>query len=138
MPPKSVRTMVTFDIETLKELNEEEVRTGEVFAKDFVEYRSPTRFIYPPEQLYAIASIPVHISTARETFVVNQLSVNHAMEYGKTQGDFLVDHKYTFEVGKAYKTFKLIADLPNFFILADNIEYNTVKKLPLWIVGLTY
>ena len=53
------------------------------------------------------------------------------MEYGKTQGDFLVDHKYTFEVGKAYKTFKLIADLPNFFIL-------TVKKLPLWIVGLTY
>ena len=30
------------------------------------------------------------------------------MEYGKTQGDFLVDHKYTFEVGKAYKTFKLI------------------------------
>lgn len=58
------------------------------------------------------------------------------MEYGKTQGDFLVDHKYTFEVGKAYKTFKLIADLPNFFILADNIEYNTVKKITImdcWI-----
>lgn len=95
--------MVTFDIETLKELNEEEVRTGEVFAKDFVEYRSPTRFIYPPEQLYAIASIPVHISTARETFVVNQLSVNHAMEYGKTQGDFLVDHKYTLKWEKPIK-----------------------------------
>ena len=60
------------------------------------------------------------------------------MEYGKTQGDFLVDHKYTVEVGKAYNTFKLIADLPNFFILAANIESNTVKKLPLWIVGLTY
>ena len=99
---------------------------------------APQDLSTPPEQLYAIASIPVHISTARETFVVNQLSVNLAVEYGKTQGDFLVDHKYTFEVGKAYKTFKLIADLPNFFILADNIEYNTVKKLPLWIVGLTY
>jgi hypothetical protein len=49
--------MVTFDIETLKELNEEEVRTGEVFAKDFVEYRSPTRFIYPPPNSF-MPSLP--------------------------------------------------------------------------------
>ncbi len=40
--------MVHLLVKTLKELNEEEVRTGEVFAKDFVEYRSPTRFIYTP------------------------------------------------------------------------------------------
>ena len=69
--------------------------------------------------LYAVASAPVQIGTVRETFVVNQLSVNHEVEYGKAQGDFVVDHKYIFEVGGADKTFKQIADLPDSFILAD-------------------
>lgn len=95
-------------------------------------------YLQNPNLLYAIASASVQIGTARETFVVNQLSVNHEVEYGKAQGDFFVDHKYIFEVGGADKTFKQIADLPDSFILADNIEYATGKKLPLWIVGLTY
>lgn len=95
-------------------------------------------YLQNPNLLYAIASTSVQISTARETFVMSQLSVNHEIEYGKAQGDFVVDHKYTFEVGGADKTFKQIADLPDSFILADNIEYATGKKLPLWIVGLTY
>ena len=30
-----------------------------------------------------------------------------------------------------------IADLPDSFILADNMEFASGKKLPLWIVGLT-
>lgn len=95
-------------------------------------------YLQNPNLLYAIASKNVQIGTARETFVVNQLSVNHEVEYGKAQGDFVVDQKYTFEVGGADKTFKQIADIPNSYILADNIEYATGKKLPLWIVGLTY
>ena len=95
-------------------------------------------YLQNPNLLYAIASTSVQIGTARETFAISQLSVNHEIEYGKTQGDFVVDHKYTFEVGGADKTFKQIADLPDSFILADNIEYATGKKLPLWIIGLTY
>lgn len=95
-------------------------------------------YLQNPNLLYAIASTSVQIGTARETFVVNQLSVNHEVEYGKAQGDFVVDQKYTFEVGGADKTFKQIADIPDSYILADNIEYATGKKLPLWIVGLTY
>lgn len=95
-------------------------------------------YLQNPNLLYAIASSPVQIGTARETFVVNQLSVNHEVEYGKTKGDFVVDHTYTFEVGGADKSFKQIANLPNSFVLADNLEYATGKKLPLWIVGLTY
>lgn len=95
-------------------------------------------YLQNPNLLYAIASTSVQIGTARETFVMSQLSVNHKIEYGKAQGDFVVDHKYTFEVGGADKTFKQIANLSDSFILADNIEYATGKKLPLWIVGLTY
>lgn len=56
----------------------------------------------------------------------------------ENKGDFIVDHTYTFEVGRADKTFKQIADLPDSFILADNMEFASGKKLPLWIVGLTY
>lgn len=95
-------------------------------------------YLQNPNLLYAIASAPVHIGTARETFVINQLSVNHEVEYGKAHGDFVIDHKYTFEVGGADKSFKQIADLPDSFILADNMEFATGKKLPLWLVGLTY
>lgn len=96
-------------------------------------------YLQNPNLLYAIASATVQIGTARETFVVNQLSAaNYEVEYGKSQGDFVVNHTYTFEVGGADKTFKQIADVPNSFVLADDIEYATGKKLPLWVVGLMY
>lgn len=96
-------------------------------------------YLQNPNLLYAIASAAVQIGTARETFVVNQLSAaNYEVEYGKSQGDFVVNHTYAFEVGGADKTFKQIADVPNSFVLADDIEYATGKKLPLWVVGLMY
>ncbi|MBP7780976.1 MAG: AAA family ATPase [Paludibacteraceae bacterium] len=88
--------------------------------------------------LYALATRPVNIGTARETFVVNQLKFQHTVEYGKTQGDFKVDGKYIFEVGGADKTYKQIADLPHSYVLADGMEAPYGHKLPLWIVGLLY
>ena len=42
-------------------------------------------YLQNPNLLYTIASAPVQIGTARENFVVNQLSVNHNVEYGKTK-----------------------------------------------------
>lgn len=91
-----------------------------------------------PNLLYAVVSVSVQIDTVREKFAVNQLSVNYEVEYGKVQGDFVVDHKCIFEVGGEDKTFKQIANLPDSFILADNIEFATGKRLPLWIVGMVY
>ena len=38
----------------------------------------------------------------------------------------------------ASKNFDQIADLPDSYILADNMEYPIGKKLPLWIVGFLY
>ena len=67
-----------------------------------------------------------------------QLSVSHAIEYGKTQGDFLIDGQITVEVGGQDKSFNQIADIPNSYILADSMEFPIGKKLPLWIVGLLY
>ncbi|MDD5988514.1 MAG: hypothetical protein PUC38_03420 [Bacteroidales bacterium] len=44
----------------------------------------------------------------------------------------------TFEVGGESKSFAQIADLPDSYILADNIEFPVGKKLPIWLVGLIY
>ena len=74
----------------------------------------------------------------RECFVVNQLRVKHEVEYGKTQGDFCVDQRFTFEVGSERKTFEQIAQVPNSYILADRMEYPVGKKLPVWLVGMIY
>ena len=88
--------------------------------------------------LYALATTPVKIGTARECFAVNQLSYQHTVEYGKQQGDFKVDGKWIFEVGGESKTFDQIADLPNSYVLADDIESPRGNKLPLWMIGLMY
>lgn len=95
-------------------------------------------YLENPNLLYALATTPVKTGTARECFTVNQLSHNHTVEYGKTQGDFRVDGKWTFEVGGDGKSFHQIADIPNSFILADDIEMPRGNKLPLWLIGFLY
>ncbi len=91
-----------------------------------------------PNLLYALASRPVKIGTARETFVVNQLTCNNEVEYGKKTGDFKVNGKYILEVGGENKTYDQIADIPDSYILADGIETPYRCKLPLWVVGFLY
>ena len=95
-------------------------------------------YLENPNLLYALATTPVKIGTARECFAINQLSYNHSVEYGKQQGDFKVDGKWVFEVGGESKSFDQIADLPNSFVLADDIESPRGHKLPLWMIGLMY
>lgn len=88
--------------------------------------------------LYALAAQEPNIGTVRECFAANQLSYAHLVEYGKNHGDFKIDGKYTFEVGGADKDYEQIADLPNSYILADNMEFPYGHKLPLWIIGFLY
>jgi len=78
-----------------------------------------------------------NIGTIRETFFINQLSKSHDIVAPK-QGDFLVDNKYTFEVGGKSKGFEQIKDLPNSFVVADDIEIGFGNKIPLWLFGFLY
>ena len=94
-------------------------------------------YLHNTNILYALSQ-QSNIGTIRECFAVNQLSVSHTIEYGKKSGDFKVDGKITFEVGGHDKSFDQIADIQDSYILADNIEYPIGKKLPLWVIGLTY
>lgn len=94
-------------------------------------------YIQNPNLLHALyPTCP--IGTVRECFVVNQLSVGHQVEYSKTAGDFKIDGRITLEVGGEGKRFDQIADVPDSYVLADAMEFPIGKKLPIWLVGLTY
>ena len=94
-------------------------------------------YLQNPNILYALSQNG-NIGTIRECFVVNQLAVNHTVEYSKTHGDFLIDGKIVFEVGGELKTFDQIVNVPNSYILADELEFPIGKKLPLWLMGFLY
>jgi hypothetical protein len=79
---------------------------------------------------------PSKKGTLRETFFANQLS-GHKITYPKT-GDFLVDDKYTFEIGGKNKTFAQIKNTENSFLVLDEIETGTQNKIPLWLFGFLY
>ncbi len=55
-------------------------------------------YLHNPNMHYAL-STEQKIGTIRECYVVNQLSNNHTVEYGKALGDFKIDGKITIEVG---------------------------------------
>lgn len=77
-----------------------------------------------------------NIGSARETFFVNQVSAISNVFLAK-QGDFMVD-KYTFEIGSKAKTFDQIKDIPNSFVVADDMEIGHKNKIPLWLFGMLY
>ena len=88
--------------------------------------------------MHALTLDDVNEGTQRETFFVNQLGYQHRVEYASTKADFLVDGKYTFEVGGKSKDGKQIANVDNAFIAADGIEYAFGNKIPLWCFGFLY
>jgi len=77
------------------------------------------------------------VGTLREVFIASMLKDKYSLEIAK-KGDFLVDEKYIFEVGGKKKSFKQIKDLPNSYVVADDIEIGSGNKIPLWLFGFLY
>lgn len=94
-------------------------------------------FVENPNIMEAMTLDTVNKGSKRECFIVNQLRNSHRVEYTK-QGDFLVDGRYTIEVGGKSKDGKQIAGLENAFIAADDTEYAYGNKIPLWAFGFLY
>ncbi len=75
--------------------------------------------------------------TIRETFFANQVSQKSHLAISK-QGDFTIDNKFRVEIGGKNKDFKQIANIPNSFVVADDIEIGSGAKIPLWLFGFLY
>ena len=90
----------------------------------------------------------IEIGTIRENFFLNQLQNYFSLHKNRSflndqilaskEGDFLVDGKYTFEVGGKNKSFKQIKEIPNSYVVADDIEVGHGNKIPLWLFGMMY
>lgn len=89
-----------------------------------------------PSVLHALG-VRNKIGTVRESFAASMLSM-HGKLYAPKYGDFLLDHSLLFEVGGKGKGFAQIADRPDSFVLADNLEYGNGNKIPLWLLGFLY
>lgn len=90
-----------------------------------------------PNLIYSLSSLASQIGTVRETFVLNQLAKDNTVTYPKT-GDFLVNDKFTLEVGGKTKSKKQISGVDYSFIIADNIEIGFGNKIPIWLMGFLY
>ena len=95
-------------------------------------------YLENPNILYALAPTKTDIGTLRETFAISSLSESHSVEYGKAQGDFRVDGKYTFEIGGRSKDFSQIAGIKDSYVFADDWDMPDGAKLPLWMLGFLY
>jgi len=73
----------------------------------------------------------------RETFFLNMLHNLHKVSV-PAAGDFLINDKYTFEVGGKNKSFSQIKDMKSSFLALDDIETGIGNKIPLWLFGFLY
>ncbi len=86
---------------------------------------------------YAISESQPDKGILRETFFLSQLSLDHSLSLPE-KGDFVVDKKFTFEVGGRGKTQKQIAEVSNGYLVKDDPEKGAFNTIPLWLFGFLY
>jgi hypothetical protein len=86
---------------------------------------------------YALAPSNTDKGAVRETFFANQLGYEYHVDY-TDRGDFLINQKYTFEIGGKGKGTQQISNTPNSYLAADTLEYGHGNKIPLWLFGFLY
>jgi len=78
------------------------------------------------------------VGTLRETFFINQLrNAGYTVELAGN-GDFLVNGKWTFEIGGPSKDDSQIQQTDNAFLALDGLEHPYLNRIPLWLFGFLY
>jgi predicted AAA+ superfamily ATPase len=73
----------------------------------------------------------------RETFFLNQVSAYHSVSY-PPKGDFMADDNFVFEIGGKTKKSKQVKEVPNSFVVQDDVAFPAAGSLPLWLFGFLY
>jgi uncharacterized protein len=107
-------------------------------AKGITILQKPDKiFMENTNLMFTLQGSNIDKGNLRETFFINQLKSQHQVEI-PPKGDFIIDNKYTFEIGGKSKNKKQIQDLTNAFIATDDIELGYANKIPLWLFGFLY
>lgn len=117
------------DAELLKQITHE--------GKRFAALRKSDKLYLANTNLFEALCVNQDIGTLRETYFASNVSSKHKLHY-VDNGDFLIDEKYTVEIGGANKGFEQIKNIPNSYVIADDIEIGFGNKIPLWLFGFLY
>ncbi len=90
-----------------------------------------------PNLIYTLGNQNVEIGTVRETFFFNQTRSLMPVTVSPIS-DFLIDGKYTFEVGGKKKKQRQLQDIENGYVVKDDIETGYGNIIPLWMFGMLY
>jgi len=97
-----------------------------------------------PEKIYLenpnlmnVLSSNSNSGNIRETFFYNQLKSKHQV-FSSPYSDFIIDNKYTFEIGGKDKNKKQIKNINHSYIVKDDIEIGSDNTIPLWLFGFLY
>lgn len=105
--------------------------------KDYKHLTGPKKIYLNNTNLMHALSGNISKGTMRETFFANQVGAVSTLMM-PTQGDFMADEQYLFEVGGSRKTFDQIVDLPNSYLAIDDVETGNGNRIPLWMFGCLY
>jgi predicted AAA+ superfamily ATPase len=100
-------------------------------------FSKPQKIYLGNTNLYHAYCTHADIGTMREAFFFNQVRHHKKVQYAQ-QGDFVIDERYTVEIGGKNKSFEQIKDTPDSYIIADDIEIGFGNKIPLWLFGFLY
>lgn len=94
-------------------------------------------FLNNTNLMYVLAKDNINIGNVRETFFLNQFKGIKKINLAE-QSDFIIDKKYTFEIGGKNKTKKQISNLEDAFVAKDSIEIGFGNNIPVWLFGFMY
>ena len=94
-------------------------------------------FLNNTNLVYALDRKQAEIGAIRETFFANQMKHIHEIHLAE-KGDFLINKKYTFEIGGKNKPTKQIKGLENGFVVRDDLEVGALNIIPLYLFGFMY
>ncbi|WP_285054856.1 ATP-binding protein [Pedobacter ginsengisoli] len=86
---------------------------------------------------YALTNIEPNEGNLRETFFASQVAARYNLNYTNT-GDFMVNGKWTFEIGGKNKSLKQVNGVENGHRVIDDVAFPVTDALPLWVFGFLY
>jgi predicted AAA+ superfamily ATPase len=107
-------------------------------AKGITRLQKPDKiYLENTNLMYALSPANVNAGNVRETFFISQVGESHLTEYAE-HGDFIVDGRYVFETGGASKSSRQLKNIKDSFVVADDLEYGSGNRIPLWLFGFLY
>ena len=97
--------------------------------------KKPEKIYLDNPNIFKVLCASPDVGSLRESYFSGILiHSKHGITVSK-KGDFVIDEKYTVEVGGKSKTYKQIKDMENSYVVADNIEVGSGNKIPLYLFG---